>query len=130
MIKSVLTIILPLASFFISCGQRQSSKQNQKANKTEGLTVEYAYEKLTLKTGKGPGSVEIADFNKTTNQILLLQILTKTVHLFFLMKWQVSSHLLTARPFRSTLFQMILQLPTLTMTTTWIWQLPTMKQNI
>ncbi|HEV8507764.1 MAG TPA: VCBS repeat-containing protein [Chitinophagaceae bacterium] len=64
MIKSVLKIILPLTSFFISCGQIQSSKQNQKTNKTESLTVEYAYEKLTLKTGKGPGSVEIADFNK------------------------------------------------------------------
>ena len=126
MANTVWTIILLLISFHISCGQRQSSKQNQKANKTESLTAEYAYEKLTLKTGKGPGSVEIADLN----QILLLQILTKTVRLFFLTKGQVSSHFLPARHFRSTLFQMMLPLPTLTMTTTWIWQLPTMKQNI
>ena len=64
MTKSVLTIILPLTSFFISCGQTQSTKQNQQTNNTESPPAEYAYEKLTLKTGKGTGSVEIADFNK------------------------------------------------------------------
>jgi hypothetical protein len=64
MSKSLLTIIFLLTSFFISCLQRQSSKQTQKANKTESLAAEYIYETLTLKTGKGPGSVEIADFNK------------------------------------------------------------------
>src|SRR4249919_2363056 len=64
MTKYVLTLMLLLTSFFIGCGQRQSSEQNQKANKAESLPAEYAYEKLTLKTGKGPGSVEIADFNK------------------------------------------------------------------
>ena len=72
MANTVWTIILLLISFHISCGQRQSSKQNQKANKTESLTAEYAYEKLTLKTGKGPGSVEIADFNKDSKPDIIV----------------------------------------------------------
>ena len=63
MTKSVLTI-LPLITFFISCGQTQSTKQNQQVNNTERPTIDYTYDKLTLKTGKGTGSVEIADFNK------------------------------------------------------------------
>ncbi len=72
MTKSVLTIILLLSSFFISCGQRQSSKQDQNGIKTERLNTEYAYEKLTLKTGKGPGSVEIADFNKDSKPDIIV----------------------------------------------------------
>jgi VCBS repeat protein len=64
MTKSILTIILPLITFFISCGQTQSTNQNRQTNNTQNLTVDYAYDKLTLKTGKGTGSVEIADFNK------------------------------------------------------------------
>ena len=64
MTKSIWTIILPLAIFFISCGQIQSPKLNQRTNNTGSLTADYTFEKLTLNTGKGPGSVEIADFNK------------------------------------------------------------------
>ncbi len=63
MIRFVLTIIIPLTTFLISCGQTQSTKQTQKTHNTENPIADYSYNKLTLKTGKGTGSVEIADFN-------------------------------------------------------------------
>jgi FG-GAP-like repeat len=64
MTKSVFTIILPLTIFLISCGHTQSTKQNQQTDNAESPVADYGYNKLTLKTGKGTGSVEIADFNK------------------------------------------------------------------
>ena len=64
MTKSVLTIILPLTTFFISCGQTESTNQHQQTKNIQSPTADYTYDKHTLKTGKGTGSVEIADFNK------------------------------------------------------------------
>lgn len=63
MTKSVTTILLLLTGFFMRCGQIKSTKQNQQTQQAPISNADYAYDKLTLHTGKGTGSTEIADFN-------------------------------------------------------------------
>ena len=64
MTQSVWAILLLLTTLLNSCGHTQSRKQNQQTHITESLIVNYAFNKLTFKTGKGTGSVELADFNE------------------------------------------------------------------
>jgi len=62
--KSITAIFSLLIIFLSNCGQIPAAKQDQPANNAPGSAAGYVYEQITLTTGKGPGSVEIADFNK------------------------------------------------------------------
>jgi FG-GAP-like repeat len=64
MTNSILLLFFLFTFLISNCGQNASSKQNQPSNKSENSSFAYVYDKLTLNTGKGPGSIEIADFNK------------------------------------------------------------------
>jgi FG-GAP-like repeat len=62
--KCTFSIFFLLTVLLSNCGQAGVAKQNQQTNDTGKPTADYTYEKLTLNTGKGAASVEIADFNK------------------------------------------------------------------
>ena len=61
--KTLFAIIFPLTTIIISCGHIHSTEQNEDTGNSQVGNAEYPYDKLTLPTGKGTGSVEIADFN-------------------------------------------------------------------
>lgn len=64
MIRPFLILLLPLTTLFNRCGQTQNPNHSLQGKNVNNSTVDYSYEKYTIKTGNGTGSVEIADFNK------------------------------------------------------------------